>query len=214
MNKKTAALLLIVVIVVSSVVLFVLRGRTGILFDAGDRYDSTKLDYMNVVYENRTDILAFNEGYSESDNCPWGFEHNGIDYFLANDSVVIAAAPGQVIDIEWKDYGEGEENRFHIRITIRFNATVEIGYNFEPWTQNEADKNQQIAMFDVEVGEWVEIGDKIASFLNVGDGAHIHFDVIQDNTRYCPKQYFSQEGYAEIMEMIHSFHPTWELCYP
>ena len=41
-------------------------------FDSEGRYDETTLDDMGVIYSNRSDILAFNEGYSESDACPWG----------------------------------------------------------------------------------------------------------------------------------------------
>ena len=76
-----------------------------------DIYENVELDYMNVVYDNRSDIYAFNEGYSSSINCPWGFIHEGIDYFLINNSKVIAATPGQVEKIEWTDNGEGTENR-------------------------------------------------------------------------------------------------------
>ncbi|MCG3226697.1 MAG: hypothetical protein H7645_07245 [Candidatus Heimdallarchaeota archaeon] len=185
-----------------------------ITFNPGDGYDPSVLDFMDVIYDNRTDIYAFNEGYSESDACPWGFEHNGIDYFLLNDSRVLAATPGQVVTVEWRDNGEEYENRFYIRLDIRFSKKILIGYNFEPWTQNSEDKDKQLAMFKVQKGDWVGIGQEIARFLYVGGGAHIHFDVTENNGRSCPQQYFSTEGYNELMEMIHTFNPSWELCYP
>ena len=185
-----------------------------ITFDSEGRYDSSNLNYMDVIYENRSDIYAFNEGYSESDACPWGFEHNGIDYFLLNDTKVLAAAPGQVQRIEWRDYGEGVENRYHISMSIRFNNSVEVNYNFEPWTQNGEDKDKQLRMFKVQEGDWVELGQEIARFLYVVESAHIHFDVVENNERSCPRKYFSQEGYDELIAMIKSFNPGWELCYP
>ena len=86
--------------------------------------------------------IAFNEGYSESASCPWGFEHNGLDYFFNNGSNVIAAAPGQIWEIENHE-GEGN-NKYHVRIWIRFNKSTVLGYNFEPWTTKEADRNKQI----------------------------------------------------------------------
>jgi len=185
-----------------------------VTFNAGDRYPSDHLNYMDVIYENRSDIYAFNEGYSDTDSCPWGFKHQGIDYFFLNNSKVLAATPGKIERIEWKDYGETVENRYHARIWIRFNRSVVIGYNFEPWTQNESDKDKQLAMFKVQIGDWVEQGQEIARFLYISEGAHIHFDVMEKSETSCPKKYFSTEGYTELMEMIHSFHPDWDLCYP
>ncbi len=185
-----------------------------ITFDPGELYPSEELDYMNVIYTNRSDNYAFNEGYSESDACPWGFEHNGLDYFLLNDSKVIAATPGRVEEIRWRDYGEGVENRFHVSIYIRFNRSITLGYNFEPWTQNVEDKDKQLAMIKVQEGDWVELGQEIARFLYVQVSAHIHFDISYKNDQTCPEPFFSTEGYNEMMEMIHSFNPTWEMCYP
>lgn len=214
MGKGKAVLIIIIILAVGLGGTFLYFKWNDFFFNNGGRYDDTQLDYMDVLYENRSDIYAFNEGYSASENCPWGFTHEGIDYFLLNDSKVIAAAPGMVEKIEWKDYGEGEWNRFHVRIWIRFNKDIQIGYNFEPVTVNEEDKDKQIAMFAVEVGEWVEIGQEIARFLYVAEGAHIHFDVIENNDRSCIQKYFSTEGYTEIMEMIHEYHADWDLCYP
>ncbi len=210
--KVILIILLIVGAGVGATALYFFWGK--LTFNAGNRYPSNHLNYMDVIYENRSDIYAFNEGYSETDSCPWGFKHQGIDYFLLNNTKVLAATPGRVEKIEWKDYGEGVENRFHARIWIRFNKTVEIGYNFEPWTTTEVDKDKQLAMFKVQVGDWVEIGQEIARFLYVNGGAHIHFDVIEGGERSCPQKYFSTSGYTEIMEMIHSYNPGWELCYP
>lgn len=195
---------------------FYLKRPTDIIteFDPGNRYDSERLDYMGVIYENRSDIIAFNEGYSESDNCPWGFVHNGIDYFFDNASPVIAAAPGRVESIQVTDNGANVTNRFFITITIRFNSSLVVHYNFEPWTKNETERDQQLEMVNIQAGDWVALGEQIAVFLKAGPGAHIHFGVILNNEWQCPRPYFSADAYTEIMEMIHSFHPDWDLCYP
>ncbi|MFX1256053.1 MAG: M23 family metallopeptidase [Promethearchaeota archaeon] len=233
MNRKVIAVLGIVIIVavgVVAVTLYLMRlnesdpnGNVPPTFDPGNRYDSTDLDYMNVIYESQSDIHAFNGGYSESINCPWGAIHKGIDYFFNNGSTVIAAAPGQVEEISVTDHGEGVDNRFHLSMNIRFNQTVWIQYNFEPWTQDPLDKDRQLAMFNVQEGDWVAIGEEIATFLQIAGSAHIHFGVYDDDvgvedpvggSGVCPRPYFSAEGYAEIMSLIHSYHPDWELCYP
>ncbi len=212
MRKKGIVAVIVIILVAGGV--FYYQHKNEIGFDPEDRYESGRLDYMGVIYENRSDIIAFNEGYSESDNCPWGFVHNGIDFFFRNGSSVIAAAPGRVESIEVRDNGPSVTNRFYIALVIRFNASVIVLYNFEPWTQNSTEKDQQLSLLNVEVGDWVGIGDEIAVFVKAGSGAHIHFGVGSNNQWHCPKQFYSDEAYTELMTMIHSFHPDWDLCYP
>lgn len=211
-NYKIAIILLPVLLITSIVLLSLIYDLDT--FDNEGRYDDSALDYMSVIYESQSDINAFNEGYSESSSCPWGFEHNGIDYFFNNGSKVLAAAPGKVMEISWRDNGEGQSNRFFISVEIRFNKSVVLGYNFEPWTTDVADKDHQLDLLDVSEGDWVELGQQIGTFLAIAPSAHIHFDVIESNSRTCPQKYFSTAGYTEIMSMIHSYNSTWNLCYP
>lgn len=183
-------------------------------FDTEGRYDSSVLDDMGVLYSNRSDIESFNEGYSESANCPWGFIHNGIDYFYYNDSDVVAAAPGLVESIELRDWGIESWQRYTVSVTIRFNSTVTLSYGFEPITNSTEDQAQQLAMFDFVVGSWVAKGDVIAKFLRVNDGAHIHFGVYQNDHARDPTIYMSTQAYDELLEMVHDFNPTWNISYP
>ena len=213
MRKITITIIFLVIIVLSLGGTALYFFWNDLFFNPGERYSSDELNYMNVIYETRSDNYAFNEGYSESTECPWGFIHNGLDYFLINNSKVITAAPGKVEDISWKDNGVEKENRFHICVTICFNKTLVLVYNFEPWTQKPEDKDQQLAMIIVQKGEWVEIGQEIGRFLCFQESAHIHFEVDYKRQQTCPQPFFSSDGYNEIMTMIHSFHPTWELCY-
>ena len=182
-------------------------------FDNEDRYDDSVLDYMDVVYDNQSDIIGVMEAYSNTANCPWGFVHEGFDYFMNNDSSVLAATPGKVYDIAYTDNGEGFENRYWVAVWIRFNETVEIGYNFESFTTNESDWENQKSMINIQEGDWVEQGQEIGRFLQVGGPAHIHFDVIENNERQCHIKYYSPEAYAEIMELIHFYHSDWNYCY-
>ena len=182
-------------------------------FDNEDRYDDSILDYMNIIYENQSDINSVNEAYSNTENCSWGFIHEGFDYFMNNNTAVLAAAPGIVYDIVYTDNGEGVDNRYYVSLWIRFNKTVEVGYNFESWTTNETDWDNQKSMIDVQEGDWVEQGQEIARFLQVGGAAHIHFDVIENNGRQGHTKYYSPEAYVEIMDLIHSYHPDWDYCY-
>ncbi len=116
---------------------------------------------MGVIYTSQSDIYRWAEGYSTTDTAPWGFEHQGLDYFFNNNSVVIAAAPGRVEFIQKRDKGEDNPNRYRVMVKIRFNYRTLVHYNFEMWTQNEDDIQNQINMLSVKVGDWVEIGQEI-----------------------------------------------------
>lgn len=180
-------------------------------FDAEGRYDSTVLNNMGVIYSNQSEITSWNEGYSESDACPWGFAHNGLDYFFYNNSQVIAAAPGLVIGIEI-DYLPNS-TVYKVGVHIQFNDSVWLEYGFEG-DGNETMRAQQVEMLDVEVGDWVTKGQHIGRFHSPSTGDHIHFGVYLNDEAICPRLVMGEDDYNEIMSLVHSFQPTWELCYP
>lgn len=213
---RKGAIILILLIILGSVVvvLYRLNDINENTFDTEGRYDPSVLDNMGVIYSNRSDIRSFNEAYSESTSCPWGFIHNGIDYAYFNDSDVIAAAPGYVERIDLNDWGPEAQHRYTINVEIRFNATVSLFYNFEPWTNSTDEQTQQVQMFNFEVGSWVAKGDVIAKFLLAGEHAHIHFGIVQDEDWRDPTLYMSTDGYNELLGLIHEFEPTWEISYP
>jgi hypothetical protein len=182
-------------------------------FDPGERYDSTQLNYMDVIFVHTDNITAVNEAYSNTANCPWGFKHEGFDFFFANNSRVIAAAPGQVERIETHDWGADKENRYTVNVQIRFNCSAVVNYHFESWTAQSDDWEHQKAIIGVKEGDWVSIGQEIGHMLSIGPGAHIHFDVVENNERHCLTQYYSAEAYQKMTDLIHLFHPDWELCY-
>ena len=85
MRKSVIAILFLVIIGIG-VTGFLLQEEINNVdvFDNEGRYDSSSLDNMGVIYSSRSDIIEFNEGYSESDNCPWSAIHNGIDFLFFN----------------------------------------------------------------------------------------------------------------------------------
>ncbi|NMC05059.1 MAG: peptidoglycan DD-metalloendopeptidase family protein [Candidatus Lokiarchaeota archaeon] len=182
-------------------------------FDDQGHYDSMMLDDMGVVYSNRSDVLAFNEGFSTVADCPWGFVHPGIDYFLRNGSCIIAAAPGRVKSINIIDAGASRENRYRVRVDIQFNMTLLVGYNIESWMNETWQLEAQRGAIIVQPGHWIQKGQVIGTFVRAGDGGHVHFDVIEHASHYCPSKYFGAADLAELLDMVHSFHPDWALCY-
>ncbi len=215
MKKGVKIILIISIIVVtlSSVGFFYIFTQGFAWFGNQGRYDSSVLNDLGVIYESQSDIYGWNEGFSTTENCPWGFIHEGLDYFFNNNSVVLAAAPGKVKQISYRDNGANVENRYWVRVDILFNRTVEISYNFESWTNLSADWENQQSMIEVEVGDWVEQGQEIGRFLYVADGAHIHFDVKEGKDKFCPQKYLSTDSYNDLLILVHSYHPTWDLCY-
>jgi murein DD-endopeptidase MepM/ murein hydrolase activator NlpD len=180
-------------------------------FDSEVRYDSTILNNMGVIYDNQSDIEHWNNGYSETDECPWGAAHNGLDYMFYNNSPVIAAAPGLVIGIEISLVSD--TTFYKVAVAIQFNDTVWLEYSFED-DANESVRAQQVAMLDVEIGDWVGKGDQIAIFLQTVEFDHIHFGVYLNDEAICPRLVMGQADYNEIRSLIDIFHPDWELCYP
>ena len=215
MRKSVIAILLLVIIGVGfAVYLLQDEPNSDPVFDNEGRYDDSVLDDMGVIYSNRSDILAFNGGYSESDNCPWGDEHNGIDFIFANNSDVVAVAPGRVEHINLVDWGPYTWHRYIISVNIRFNATITVEYGFEPITNLTIEQLQQLEMMNIENGSWVEQGDIIAKFLRANEWAHIHFSVYRNNIATDPTLYMSIASFNEYLAMVHDFHPTWDISYP
>ncbi len=219
--KKKALIILLIIVVIIGISGFFLIPRIlednlfgDDFFDPGTRYNWDRLDYMDVIFENESDIYTVNGAWSSTKSCPWVMAHLGFDFALNNNSKVQAAAPGQVTHIRLMDWGSETENRYMIGVEIRFNNSVYVNYGFEPWTTNLTDHEHQQRLINVSVGDWVEIGQEIGRFLKIGDGAHIHFDVIEDGVRTRLDRYYSLAGYNRMMDLVHLWHPEWPyLCY-
>lgn len=164
-----------------------------------------------VYSTNRSDIAHWNNVYSETNQCPWGAAHGGLDYMFYNNSIVITAAPGLVEEFE---VGYLENSTIYkVGLKIRFNESVTLEYGFEG-NGNETLRNQQVAMLDVHVGGWVPKWDQIGNFLRPTKFDHVHFSVYFSDVFFCPRLVMGENDYNEIMILVHSFHPDWELCYP
>ncbi|MBA7704424.1 hypothetical protein ES703_113232 [subsurface metagenome] len=219
MTKKGIISLIIVAVVIIAGIIIVPRILEDPpweekFFNPGERYEWDRLDYMDVIFENESDIYTVNGAWSTTNSCPWVKAHRGFDFALINNSKVLAAAPGQVSHIRLMDWGNETDNRYMVGVSIRFNHTVYVNYGFEPWTTNLSDHEHQQSLINVSIGDWVEIGQEIARFLEIGEGAHIHFDVIEDDVRTRLDRYYSPAAYDRMMNLVHMWHPEWPyLCY-
>ncbi len=211
-NKEFIAICLVVGIVAVFGITYLFTNNY--FFSTGGRYDDSVFKDIGVPYESQADIEAWNGGYSTTDACPWGRVHDGLDFLFVNNSHVIASSPGLVEEIRMFDLSN-PENLYAVQVMVRFSRTVEIMYGFEPWTTNTTSRDQQRAMLNVAVGDWVAKGDLIAHFLdsNASGAAHLHWGLYINNAKPCPQPYFSSAAYADIMTLVHTYHPTWDLCY-
>jgi hypothetical protein len=214
MKKKIVAGIIIALVVAVGVAFILgLDQEPEDAFDNEGRYDSTILNNMGVIYNNKSDIAHWNNGYSESDVCPWNAIHNGLDYMFYNNSIVIAAAPGLVEHIEIGYLPES--TIYKVGVKIRFNESVTVEYGFEG-DGNETLRAQQVSMLGIEIGDWVAKEDPIGRFLRPTEFDHIHFAVYVNDVAHCPRLYMGEDDYNEIKSLIDNFHPDpeWELCYP
>ena len=213
MKSKTCVVVIILILVAGVGAIFLLgqHEQEEPPFDNGGRYNLVILDNMGVIYDNQSDIAHWNNGYSETDECPWEAIHNGLDYMFYNNSPVIAAAPGLVIGIEISYVPN--TTFYKIAVAVQFNETVWLEYSFED-DANESVRAQQVAMLDVEIGDWVVKGEQIARFLQAVEFDHVHFGVYQNDEAICPRLVMGEDDYDEIMSLIDIFHSDWELCYP
>lgn len=189
---------------------------SGWYFSSWGRYDESRLQ-MEIPFVDQADIHAWNEGYSSSITCPWGFLHKGLDFFFNNGTSVLAMAPGQVRSMTFTENPANLDNVYFYNIGIRFNNSMELHYNFEPWTDDRSKAEVQIAMVKVNVGDWVTTGTVIADFLSYNASAHVDFSIdylMQDSDRVCPQPHFSVMAYNKMMTLIHTYHTDWEMCYP
>src|SRR5208337_2153684 len=131
--------------------------------------------------------------------CPWGFVHNGIDYLFTNGSSYLAAAPGNVISVQINDFGNATDNRYRVAINIRFNASIVLLYNLEPWTNSTTNRDYVVSQIHVKVGDWVVKGQTLGIFVGYSDGGHVHFGVLVDGNAHCPQPYFGASDLTDLM---------------
>lgn len=209
MSKKIILIVGIVIIIIGIVGAFLIIGNLPTPDEEEESYPSIK--DMGVPFEHSANITTWNGGYSESDDCPWGAEHNGLDFFFENHSNIIAMIDGEIQEISV--YTGSAPNKYLITLAIEYNPRMAVNYVFEPWTDDPAMRDLQISMFTVEEGDKVSKGDKIAEFLSCAGSAHIHLSVYDNDEAQCPKKHFSDTAYQEMMDLIHTYHSDWEMCY-
>jgi len=167
---------------------------------------------MLTPYLNNFDMASIHEAFSSTSSAPWGFEHNGVDFFPAgNNKPFQAVASGTVEAVRlWQN---DRSSNWQVNVMIKVNPTYSVEYAFEPFSTSQTDGNTQLANISVSMGQIVAQGTVIGNLFTVAPAAHVHFTLLQNSISICPENYFTTSAKDSVLRLIHKDHPTWNMCY-
>jgi murein DD-endopeptidase MepM/ murein hydrolase activator NlpD len=167
---------------------------------------------MITPFKDISDMSAVNDGFSSTAEAPWGFVHNGIDFFPdGNLKPFQAVSSGRVEDVKlWQN---DKTLNWQVNIRIKYNNTFSVEYAFEPMSQNESDGQTQLENIYVTSGQNLSQGEIIGKLFVVADAAHVHFGLYKDGNAICPEPYFTPEAREAILTLLHNVFPGANMCY-
>ena len=175
-------------------------------------YDEfSPLDFLIDPFEDISDISQVINGYSNTSSCPWGYVHLGFDFYFDDMAKVMAAASGQITSIEIID--RFISPRYFVRVIIKYNDTTQLIYDFETGTSLYTDAELMLSFISKNEGDWLVLDWNFALFRKICADSHIFFTVEENGVRYPIDRYYSSYGFGIMEELVHSFHPTWNVCY-
>lgn len=167
---------------------------------------------MITPYKNSSDMKSTNEAFSSTANAPWGFVHNGIDFFPnGNLKSFQAVSSGKVENVVLSQ--NDKTSNWQVNVSIKYNDTYSVWYGFEPMSAVQSDGDTQRANILVSTGQNVSQGDIIGNLYTVGGGAHIHFGLYKNGTAICPESYFTPGDRNSILNLLHVVWPAANMCY-
>jgi hypothetical protein len=179
---------------------------------------------MITPYVLESDMKWVRQGYSTSTNCPWEFEHDGVD-FQPNGTLAPfrAVCSGTITELCLRKSppGDGGDGNWDVYVELTYDPTWSITYNFEPKTSNLSDGINQLTNMTVSLLQEVAQGDTIGRLHQGDSSAHVHFSVLKNGYIYhngvvvSPKPFFNQEAVTSIMRLTtNRFENATDFCYP
>jgi hypothetical protein len=167
---------------------------------------------MITPYVNESDMGPIYEAFSSDASVPWGFEHNGIDFFpKGNLKPFQAVSSGVVVNVMlWEN---DKSSHWQVNVIIEYNSTYAVEYAFEPMTKNQADGETQLANISVSVGQVVSQGDIIGYLYTAGELPHVHFSLYKNASSICPEPYFTPDARESILNLLYLVWPDANMCY-
>ncbi len=164
-------------------------------------------------YVDIADMASINEAYSESENAPWGFRHQGVDFFPIGSLAPFRAVCSGTIG-EFRLWQASENSNWQVNVSIEYNETYTVGYAFEPFSTDPAVGQAQLDNMRIAAGQHVEQGDIIGYLVFGGGGTHVDFNLSKNRDRVSPENYFTPEALASVLEILHRTFPGASLSYP
>ncbi len=185
----------------------------GLADCTGDSTGGTDADFIMITpYAAIGEMGPINEAFSATASSPWGFAHNGIDFFVQGSSAVFrAVVSGRITRVELSQ--NEVTGNWQVQVTLTYNSTFEVLYTFEPMTPSPADGTDQLAAIVVSQGQSVIQGETLGSLLMRGAGTHVHFGVVVNGSWVCPAPYFTADAREEILGLLQAAWPGAQLCY-
>ena len=168
--------------------------------------------FMITPFVNMSDMGPIMEAFSVDANCPWRFEHGGVDFFSVSALAPFqAVCPGEIINVDL--FANEHSGNWQVNVSLEYNSTFSVEYAFEPMTNQSADGQIQLNNIFVSRGQDVQQGDLIGNLFFGANGTHVHFGVRENGNDICPELYFTASARDSIMQLIHLQWPGGIMCY-
>ena len=157
-------------------------------------------------------MASINEAFSSTASAPWGFAHDGIDFFPNGNLKPFQAVSSGVVEfVELKQ--NNISLNWQVNVRIKYDSTYSVEYAFEPFSAVQSDGDTQRANILVSAGQNVTQGDIIGNIYTVDGAAHVHFGLYKNGVAICPEPYFTLEAGISILNLLHVGFPNANMCY-
>ncbi|MFX1535447.1 MAG: hypothetical protein ACFFDI_14575 [Promethearchaeota archaeon] len=201
-------------LIIGLLLLFSIRNDSGTTSNIrNERYkEDSPLPFASIItpYTYEENVTACG-AYSDTEDCPWEFIHQGFDIMTFNNTPFQAVADCNLTEKD-KFYNTGN-GKWQANLRLDYNSDVWFRYAFEPFSANESHIDQQLAMIPHTEGTQLKQGDVIGTLLTVGAGAHVCWSIQIYDISVCPAPYFTPEAYQSVLNLIKEGNPSWEMCY-
>jgi hypothetical protein len=187
-------------------------------------------------YVNESDMTGINTGFSsENSSSPWDLVHDGFNIYPTGDGKPFqSSCTGTVDSVQL--YQPNPGSNWQVDVLIACNDYVvdpdlggyfipfSVKYAFELMSDVQADGQTQLTNIPVVAGQAISQGDIVGSLSVVGEGAHVHFSLVQFGSSFfsslgvtaiplCPEPHFSPASRDSMLKLLHVAWPNANMCY-
>lgn len=169
---------------------------------------------MKAPFKKRGDMSEIREAFSSPQGAgesPWGFNHDGIDFFTKEDMApFVAVFPGRVAFVQTIDQPPGSA----VNVLIEFDNVFSAEYGFEPQSLGNAPLQTQLGFIRVAAGDQVKRGQIVGYLHRPNEDSHVHFGLHENFIQICPEPFFKKNAVRQIMKILRkSWGKDVQMCY-